>query len=195
MGQLRDGDVRQAVHQKVLRAHLGCPNTLVLDELGLSHGSARVDIAVINGQIHGYEIKSDKDTLVRLPNQIEVYSAVLDRVTLVVGKAHIDEAMTKIPSWWGVVLATKGSRNAVNLQTQRSAQKNPNINLYEVASLLWRDEALELLEEHGISKGLRSKPRHVLYQCLVERLGERDLRQAIRQRLRDRHAGGDWRSA
>jgi hypothetical protein len=66
---VRDRDVRQALHRKVLKEHHGDANTLVVDELGLRHGTCRVDIAVVNGFIHGYEIKSDADTLERLPRR------------------------------------------------------------------------------------------------------------------------------
>src|SRR5439155_10222560 len=89
---LRDRDVRQALHRKVLRDHHGDANTLVLDELGLRHGACRVDIAVVNGYLHGYEIKSDSDTLDRLPAQVAVYNLVLDRATLVVGERHLQKA-------------------------------------------------------------------------------------------------------
>ena len=60
---MRDVDVRRAVHNKILRHHHGQDDTLVLDELGLLGGDTRVDIAVVNGKIHGYELKSDRDTL------------------------------------------------------------------------------------------------------------------------------------
>jgi hypothetical protein len=49
----------------------------MLDEFGLEHGEVRVDVAVINGELHGYEIKSERDTLERLPRQVKAYSAVL----------------------------------------------------------------------------------------------------------------------
>ena len=45
------------------------------------------DIAVINCSIHGYEIKSDLDTLMRLPQQLEFYAMTLQKLTLVVGHA------------------------------------------------------------------------------------------------------------
>ncbi len=55
---VRDRDVRQALHRKVLKEHHGDADTLVLDELGLRHGICRVDIAVVNGYLHGYESKA-----------------------------------------------------------------------------------------------------------------------------------------
>ena len=50
--------------------HRSEPNTVFLEELGLCQGDARVDYAVINGAMNGYEIKSDRDKLVRLPHRL-----------------------------------------------------------------------------------------------------------------------------
>lgn len=56
---MRDIDVRNALRRKVLKKHEGEADTRVLDELGLRHGVARIDIAVVNGWLHGFEIKSE----------------------------------------------------------------------------------------------------------------------------------------
>ena len=45
------------------------PNSRVVDELELLRGVVRVDVAVISDTLHGYEIKSASDNLIRLPNQ------------------------------------------------------------------------------------------------------------------------------
>lgn len=63
----KDGDVRRAVYARMLGSAMRSADTLVIDELGLDHGSCRIDIAVINGHIRGLEIKAEADTLARLP--------------------------------------------------------------------------------------------------------------------------------
>ena len=103
---MHDRELREALHHKLLKEHHGDTNTLVLDELGLRHGTCRVDIAVVNGYLHGYEIKSDADTLQRLPGQVSLYCAVLDRATLVVGEKHAEKAKAHLPDWWGVEVAS-----------------------------------------------------------------------------------------
>lgn len=83
---MKDQDVRFAVHHKLLKeSHLD-PDCLVVDEFSISLGASRADIAVINGVIHGYELKSEYDSLERLPLQIKHYSSVMDKVTLVVAE-------------------------------------------------------------------------------------------------------------
>ncbi|EMS0078485.1 sce7726 family protein, partial [Escherichia coli] len=64
---MRDIDVRKAVHAKILRDHHKDPDTLIIDEFTMNLGASRADIAVINGLIHGYELKSKSDNLLRLP--------------------------------------------------------------------------------------------------------------------------------
>jgi hypothetical protein len=120
---MRDIDVRQALWRKVLADHIRDPRTRVVSELGVAYGEARVDIAVVNGRLHGFEIKSDSGTLVRLPSQIEAYNRVFDRVTLVAGRKHIDGLTALIPDWWGVKIATSGIRNAVHFTDLRRASQ------------------------------------------------------------------------
>jgi hypothetical protein len=187
---VRDRDVRQALHHKMLMDHHGDSNTLVLDELGLRHGVCRVDIAVVNSYLHGYEIKSDADTLERLPSQISVYSAVLDRVTLVVGKTHIAKAEVAIPDWWGIKVVTAGPRGGINFETYRPVNMNPKIDPVALAELLWRPEAVSILQELGAPAAILRKPRASLYHYLAEVLKLDELRRVIRQCLKVREK---WR--
>ena len=81
-GPLRDSDVRKAAYRRLLTHARACPDTLVINELGLDHGSCRIDIAVINGHIRGVEIKAGTDTLKRLPRQVAAYGEVVDKALL-----------------------------------------------------------------------------------------------------------------
>ena len=109
---MNDIEIRHYFHKKKLRKHHAAKNTLVVDELGLKHGKCRADIAVINGHLDGFEIKSDRDTLSRLSDQISVYNLVFDHATLIVGPRHIEEAKTQVPEWWGVIFCEEGRRGA-----------------------------------------------------------------------------------
>jgi hypothetical protein len=54
---------------------------IIIDELGLCRGTVRVDIAVVNGVLKGYEIKGDQDTLRRLASQAATYNRIFDTMT------------------------------------------------------------------------------------------------------------------
>lgn len=187
---MRDLDVRQALHSKVLKAHRNEPDTLVVDELGLCQGVSRVDVAVVNGQIHGYEIKSEKDTLDRLPEQVRIYGGVLDKVTLVAAEKHVDRARGIVPPWWGITVAVQGKRGAIRFSVHQRSRANPAVDLYAVAQLLWRDEALALLERLGLARGLKSKPRQHLWRVLADSVPGPDLKREVRQQLKAREG---WR--
>lgn len=168
------------------------PHTKIIEELGIRHGTARVDIAVVNGVLHGYELKSDLDTLYRLPEQIRIYNSVFDQVTLVVGRNHLHEAVKIIPDWWGIVIAKiVDSSGAVSFCDIRESTENPNRISLEIAKLLWRIEALDILEKKGSAEGLRSKPRKEIYERLVMVLDQEELRAEVREHLLARVS---WRS-
>lgn len=187
---MRDIDVRNALRREVLKRHEGEPDTLVLHELGLRHGVARVDVAVVNGSLHGYEIKSDSDTLDRLPAQIEIYGSVLDRATLVVGKRHADKAIDLVPPWWGVKIAIEGPRGGIQLRDERRPRINSNIDPLAVAELLWSTEAKEILRDFEYPEKDLRKPRAQLYQELACLMPLDELRDTVRATLKRREK---WR--
>ena len=80
---MRDAEIRPALREHLLRRHASETDTVLIEELGLRRSHVRVDLAVVNGSLHGFEIKSDRDSLRRLARQVDLYSQVLDRATLV----------------------------------------------------------------------------------------------------------------
>ncbi|OOE35602.1 sce7726 family protein [Salinivibrio kushneri] len=188
---MNDIDVRVAVHKKLLKHPHKDPSTFVLDEMDICVGACRVDIAVLNGSMHGYELKSEKDTLERLPNQVKYYSAVMDKVTLVVCEKHLEEAKTIIPHWWGVKVVTKGVKGAIHIAHERSEKKNKAPDSLSLAQLLWKDECLRILEKWGKVKGNKSKPRHQLWSIVSESVPSEKLRDEVRDVLKQRT---NWRN-
>lgn len=187
-----DKDVRQAVKDKILKAHINDPSTLVIDELGLDHGRNRVDIAVINGELHGYELKSDSDNLLRLPQQSMAYSSIMDKVTLVVGEKHAQEAINIIPDWWGIKIATMNHRGIVNIVTYRRNKKNKDIDPFELSKLIWKEEALALLAiKIKVDWRIRKLTRKDIYKLIVDTFSLNEIRDNTRAILKSRV---NWRS-
>lgn len=187
---MRDRDIRIALRKRLIGLHPE-PDTLIIDELGLCHGTARVDVAVVNGQINGFEIKSERDTLDRLPGQQKVYSKTLDQVTMVASGLHIQKIMDTVPEWWGV-LEARFEEGHVAFKTHREPAPNPDIDPKALAELLWREETLAALKQIGQDKGMLSKPRRVLWAKLAECLTLAELSALVREQLKSRP---NWRSA
>jgi hypothetical protein len=192
MRKTRDVDIRRSLDAEVQRAHSHEVGTLILHELGLCQGAARVDVAVVNGSMHGYEIKSEADTLERLPSQQQIYSRTFDFVTIVTATKHAKDVRARVPKWWGIWAAELHSGKVV-FRRIRAASRNRNVDPFAVAELLWRDEALAELENLSAADGLRSKTRRVIWQTLAYRLSSNDLCHAVRERLKRR--GERWRIA
>lgn len=188
---MRDLDIRRSLRTKLHAEHAQDPDTLIVEELGLLQGAARVDLAVVNGSISAFEIKSERDTLRRLDGQAEAYGKVFDAVTLVASRTHLRNARDCVPKWWGLASAEPDARGVVTIVPRRRARLNRRTVPAEVAKLLWREEALALLERRGLADGLRSKPRRVLWTALADQLTPEDLAGEVRATLKGRQG---WRA-
>lgn len=165
---MRDYTIRAAFHQSILKqAHLDV-DTLVLDELGLKNGQIRADIAVLNGKLIGYEIKGERDTLLRLSNQINGYNEVFEKAYVVTSEKHIRKVTESIPQWWGIYCIEKDQVEHIQFNCVRQAEKNPERSIYGIAQLLWKVEATEVLINEYNCKVKQSHTRHHLYQMLTE---------------------------
>lgn len=92
-----DLHIRKQLH-KVLESRFSHnSDVLILDELGCCQGAARIDIAVITDQLHGFEIKSENDTLERLESQVIAYDSVFDTSTLVTTEGHMSSLDSIVP--------------------------------------------------------------------------------------------------
>ena len=189
---MRDIDIRIKLKESILKKHYADSDCRVVEELNVCFGDARVDIAVINGSLHGFEIKSDSDTLLRLPHQIDVYSKIFDYVTVVCGEKHVNNVITIVPDWCGIIKAaeTKGSSD-LDLQIIREDQRNHTISKYNLAQLLWKNEVLDILYSMGAKKSLGNKPKPFLWDTITNLFSEETLSDLVRSKLKSRV---NWRS-
>lgn len=141
---ITETEIRAALLKQLARR---AKTSSVQEELRIEQGSSRIDVAVIGKRLIGYEIKSDVDTFQRFSNQIHSYNRVFDEITLVCGPKHADAAQLVIPSWWGLMIAQRDAKGAVVLEKVRDAGTNGKQDPFSLASMLWKEEALELLDD------------------------------------------------
>jgi hypothetical protein len=177
-----DPDVRALLLEYLDDTHRGT-GTRILEELGLCQGDVRVDVAAVNGELTGYEIKSPSDTLARWPNQCRIYSKVVDRAWLVAPEKTLKKA--DIPDWWGQ-MAIFELDDRLALRVVKTADRNPSPDPLSIAKLLWRDEALEVLRGAGCERGVMTKSRKIVWQRLVESVSAGDLGASVRAALKRR---------
>ena len=192
LDKLKDPEIRALLKQKISSQSefILDPTTVVIDEFNICFGAAIMDVAVVNGKIHGYEIKSERDNLDRLPSQMEYYNKVFDTVTLVISDTHLMKARKIVPRWWGIDCIVT-SKSKVSIKTVRKPGKNKNVNVFELTQLLWKEELLELLEKNNIVKGTKSKTRMQLCTMSAERIDHNQIIEFVRNKLKTRKA---WRA-
>ena len=191
MNPTNDLDIRLALHSKLEKQYYVKKNHLIVHELSLEHGKNRVDIAVFDNCIHGYEIKSSKDNLLRLQNQLLQYSKSLQKVTFVVAENHFKDVMILTPEWCGVILVIKGPRGGVSFRSMRRAKLNPNVDFFSLAHILWKSEAIDLLYQYDVTERLEHKTRKELYKQLNQVMSVQKLALEIKTKLLKR---GNWRA-
>lgn len=188
----RDIEIRQHFHKKRLQHFHDCPNTIVIDELGVAHGKNRADIAVLNGTFHCYEIKSSKDNITRLPEQLLEYSRCFERISVISAPNHLQKIIPILPSWCGLIVATKGAKGAVAFKTIKRPRKNPQVEITAMAHFLWRSEIIELLVSLGVEEKKLNQSREKLYKLIPPDLTAQELTQWIKVKFMCRK---DWRAA
>ncbi|MCK4322598.1 sce7726 family protein [candidate division WOR-3 bacterium] len=167
--------------RKVLLEHLysNKDHLKIIEELDLTN--ARVDIATITKKYFcGYEIKSDKDTLRRLPIQILVYNYVFDKVTIVVGKSKYPKIV--VPDFWGIVTA-ENEDGRVILTKKRSPKLNKNINKRWLSHKFWKSDIVNILKRLNLYKGKSRYDRGDLLEILMKNTSLNELRYYIRDIL------------
>jgi hypothetical protein len=190
VNKVHDADIRKILHEvEMKRICAADPATRVIDELGIFEGKFRIDVAVVNGFLHGYEIKSAEDNLDRLLSQQAAYNMVFDKLTLVADERHVEEAMKVLPSWWGLMVAgmRNGSPYVEEIWTPRL---NPEVDPFAICQLLWKEEAMSILSQRKLSNGLSTKRRSVLWETLSFAIELTELKAIVRQTLKERE---NWR--
>jgi hypothetical protein len=185
-----DSDIRPFLRQRLAIEHPG-ETVLFLEEFPIYGGDVRADMVAINGSLHGYEIKSAKDRLDRLENQVEAYGAVFDRASIVVSDRHAEHAAKIVPDWWEILLV-QCIGGGICFKTRQRGRANPAREAHALASLLWKAEALALLVSLGLDAGMRSAPMAQMMDKITESIPVKQLAALVRQKLRAR---GDWLAA
>ena len=163
----------------------------IIEELGIERGGARIDVAVVNGALVGYEIKSDFDSLNRLANQMHAYHRVFDMLTIVTTPQFVDQVRQLLPAWWGILLASCTESDEISLEYVRVPAANPRQEALSLLNLLWRDEAIALLDQHRTTKAKSRQNRTELYEQLALLADVPTVRGWVSYALRHR---GEWRS-
>ncbi len=191
MAPVTELEIRSAVHDAVVRG--GPRHGLVIDEFVVGE-RGRIDIAVIGDHLAGYELKSDLDTLSRLPRQMDVFGDVFHFCTLVVTSRHLPRARQILRRGWGLAVVDRGVDDTLQYRQIRQAKAIKTVRKLSLVELLWRDETLRALDALGLADGYRTKAKHILWERLATSVELDDLRNIVTAALTARQGWRDVRA-
>lgn len=91
-------EIKKTVLNYLLEKNTLKNNVTVISELTIDSFSRRVDLVVLNDhKMIAYEIKSDADSLYRLPGQLNKYRKYFDKVVVVSTSKHINNILSTAP--------------------------------------------------------------------------------------------------
>lgn len=184
---MNDPEIRELLRSTELSHFIQDPFSRVVEEFSLPVAKARIDIAVVNGALHGYEIKSASDNLKRLPSQIEAYTKVFDFISVVTEKRYLNHIVNEFPKWIGVIECDESSNSVKQI---RRPKQNKLREGFFIAKLLWRDELIDCLKELNIP--FRNRNGHwILCETLSENTTVDQLSEIVRSKLKSRSAWKD----
>ncbi|MFM2279973.1 MAG: hypothetical protein RLZZ444_2204 [Pseudomonadota bacterium] len=137
---------RAAISHKVLMGTHSLRTASMLNEFRA--GSCKADLVILNGTATAYEIKSERDSLARLANQIENYKRVFAKVNVIASEGHVEGVLTTVPEDVGVMCLSKRYR----ITTIREAVDCPaRICPVTVFESLRAAEAVAILKALGVA--------------------------------------------
>jgi hypothetical protein len=180
---LTEAAIRESLSQELLS---GLPSAEAVYELWVPRSYERADVAVIGPSMDGFEIKSERDTLRRLPRQAAAYARLFDRCYVVLASRHIEEALKILPAWWGVMVIRGDTKPG--FERIREADVNPDVDPETLVRLLWRDEV------HAALCALGAPPepgtgRFRMWAQLLDLVEVEVLKTAVREALIRRDPG------
>lgn len=158
-----------------------CPDAVLISEMVVDNWARRADVVLANGKLSAFEIKSDLDSLARLPGQLETYRNFFERVIVVITPRFLKRTEEIVPEGIGIwVVENDGHEGIKEKRRARTFELSAEaaINLMTVTDLR------RLLSANGVT-GLGRGSRREL-EVLVRNLTRKDLAAAARDSVKRR---------
>ena len=165
---LRDEYIyRAALTQKVLMGKHSLNTACMLNEFRA--GACKADLVILNGTATVYEIKSERDSLDRLANQIDNYKRVFAKIYVIAAEGHVQKVQQTVPKDVGVLKLSQ----RYQISTMREAvDRSRHIEPVAVFESLRSTEARAVLAELGVP--IPNLPNTKLHSAMRESFRQLD---------------------
>jgi len=136
---------RAAISQKVLMGTHSLRTASMLNEFRA--GNSKADLVILNGTATVYEIKSERDSLVRLANQVENYKRVFAKVNVIASEGHIKGVLETVPDDVGVMCLSKRYQITKVREAVNCPARICPVTVFESLRMV---EAMSILQAMGV---------------------------------------------
>lgn len=146
--KLKDGQMRSILFESY---EAGGTRLRFFEEFRMGRKTRADAVLVTETELIGFEFKSDRDTLARLPHQVGDYERFCDRNYLVTGLKFRDRAPEEIPAHWGIYCVYLDENETLCLECLRKAKENKKrMRLHNQLRLLWRSELIPIIKKYRL---------------------------------------------
>lgn len=166
---------KAAITQKVLLGKHNLNSAAMLTEFRV--GKCKADVAILNGTSTVYEIKSERDSLIRLTSQVDEYRKFFARVNVVVGQNHLVAVQNLLPEDVGVMLLNQRFKISTIREAKDNAERIEPLVVFESIRI---NESVKILQLLGID--VPDVPNTQMYGALksvFSTLGPRDVHDSM----------------
>ncbi len=104
-----------------LKKYTNSDATLITE---LRVGRSVADAVLVNGSSTCFEIKTEYDSLNRLPEQISSYRKLFDKIVVIAAESHVQNLLEQVPDDIGLSLLTKnGALKVIRKPTDHSSER------------------------------------------------------------------------
>lgn len=171
---------KNIIAQKIFLKNHRNNSSVMLTELRV--GSNKADCVIVNGNTVCYEIKTEFDTLKRLPEQVSTYLKVFEKVNVICAENHIKNVISIVPENVGIIKLT--AKNSLK-EIRKASYNQTDIDRDLMISSLRKSEYVFIAE--NLSDGsLTSTNMDVFSDCLniFNQSNDEDLRKLYRTALK-----------
>ena len=178
---LRDEYVyRAALTKKVLLGKHSLNTACMLNEFRA--GACKADLVILNGTSTVYEIKSERDSLTRLVNQLVNYQKVFASVNVIASESHISSVLAMVPDHVGVLSLTRRYTIEIIRDAVISPDRTCSATIFESVRAA---EAKDMLKLLGVNvPNLPNTLVHAAMRDLFVKLPSQDVHAAMVKTLR-----------
>jgi hypothetical protein len=160
-----EGEIRSAV---IAKLRLFRPSIRIINEINIDNGTCRADVlGVMPNEIYAVEIKSERDTLSRLPDQLGAMARVAHCVIAAVHESHIPALKYRSNVHWWLHPEANRPVSETNWYPASNGWQAPSLAVNSplpqgAITVLWRAELKALCDRYRVSYGPRSNMRDMI---------------------------------